>query len=121
MFLRVIRLRFGEIARRVCHKLCQGRHAAEAIGLALKLRVYRAVGRYVLAHCKAHRTHVAVLTGRGQSRRGYTEQAAAHNYRCNVRSQHCLLPWGFGGGDVLAPRKRDIELVAGLQYVEDTG
>jgi hypothetical protein len=36
MFLRVLRLRFGEIARRVCHKLCQGRHAAEAIGLALK-------------------------------------------------------------------------------------
>src|SRR5262245_30739102 len=63
MLLRVISLRFREVARRVGHELGQRRRAAEAIGLALELRTNCAIGWYVFTHCKSHRAHVAVLTG----------------------------------------------------------
>ena len=58
MFLRVVGLCLGEIARRVCHELGQSRLAAEAVGLTLNLRINGAVRLYVLAACEAHRAHV---------------------------------------------------------------
>ena len=84
MFLRVVGLCLGEIARRVCHELRQGRRTAETIGLTLKLRVDGAVGLYVFAICKTHRAHVAVLAGHGHSGCGQTRQntPATANVMC---------------------------------------
>ena len=65
----VIGLRLSEIARRVCHELGHGLFAAEAIGLALNLRINRAVGVYVFVGCEAHCAHVAELVVHSQSRR----------------------------------------------------
>ncbi len=66
MLAGVIGLRLREIARRVCHELGHGFLAAEAIGLALKLRIDGAVGLYVFAGCEAHCAHVIKLAGHGQ-------------------------------------------------------
>jgi len=71
MLLRVVGLCLGEIARRVCHELGQGRLVAEAIGLALDLRIDGAVRFYVLAVCETLGAHVVELTlGGSQRRRG---------------------------------------------------
>jgi hypothetical protein len=66
---RVVGLRLSEITRRVCRELDHGLLAAEAIGLALNLRIDGAVGLYVFAGCEAHCAHVAELAGHSQSRR----------------------------------------------------
>ena len=65
----VVGLRLSEIARRVCHELGHGLLAAEAIGLALKLRIDGAVGLYVFAGCESHCAHVVELACHSQSRR----------------------------------------------------
>src|SRR4029077_10654504 len=81
LLLRVIGLCLGEIARRVRHELGQGRLVAEAIGLASNLRIDGAVRLYVLAVCEAHRAHVVVLAGDGESCSGLPMKKAPASYR----------------------------------------
>ena len=94
MLLRVVGLCLSEIARRVCHELGQGRLVAEAIGLALDLRIDGAVRLYVLAVCEAHRAHVLVLAGHGESCSGHADEESARDYRTDVRSHAHLLSVG---------------------------
>jgi hypothetical protein len=74
MLLCVESLRLREIARGVFHEVAHGLLTAEAIGLALNLRVDRAVRIYVFAQREAFCTHVVELAGQGQSRGGQTKQ-----------------------------------------------
>ena len=92
--LRVVGLCLVEIARRVCHELGQGRLVAEAIGLALNLRIDGAVRLYVLAVSEAHRAHVAVLAGHGESCSGHADEESACEGRTDVRSHVHLLSVG---------------------------
>ena len=85
-YLRIVRLRLGEIARRILHKLGHGDLIYEAVGLALKLRIDGAVGLHVLAKGKAHRAPVTELAGHGHSRRGHTKQESARNGGLEINS-----------------------------------
>ena len=94
MLLRVVGLRLSEIARRVCHELGQGRLVAEAVGLALNLHIDGAVRLYVLAVCEAHRAHVRVLAGHGESCSGHADDESAREDRTDVRFHVHLLSVG---------------------------
>src|SRR5262245_64476928 len=95
-YLRIVRLRLGEIARRILHELGHSDLIYEAVGLALKLRIYGAIGLYVLAHCKAHGAPVAELAGHGHSRRGHTKQESARDGGLETNSNHGFLLSGSG-------------------------
>jgi hypothetical protein len=73
MLLRIVSLRLGEILVRVLHELSHGLLTAEAIGLALKLRIDGAVGLNVFAERVPHRADVALLAGHSQGCRGRTQ------------------------------------------------
>src|SRR5262245_11636911 len=87
---RVICLRLGQIAFRILHEVSLGLLAAEAVGLSANLLVDRAVRGDVLAERKAHRTHIVVLAGDGQSRRGHAEQEGAGKRRHHNLSHDSL-------------------------------
>jgi len=85
-------MRLREIFLGVLHELGHGLLTAEAISLALELRIDGAVRLYVLAGRKTLRAHITEFTSYGHGSRGHTNQESASDCGREVRSNHDLLP-----------------------------